>query len=131
MHHRAMALLAASLLITGCSYHYAIVAVERAGAIIFYAKDEKGTGCFSDFSVAVEDGPVVWKLSVDRYLAPPCQSKFPITYGVKPAGMSEKVKAAPLQPGTTYKVRGWDGDSYSGLFRIKQGITIENLPEQR
>jgi hypothetical protein len=131
MHHRALALFAVSLLTASCSYHYTIAAVERAGAIVFEPRDDKGTGCFSDFSVAINDGPVVWKLRVDKYLAPPCQSKFPITYGVKPAGMFEEVKAAPLQPGMTYKVEGWDGDSYSGLFRLEQGITIENLSEQR
>lgn len=99
MHHRASALLAASLLTTSCSYHYTIAAVEKAGAIVFEPRDHKGTGCFSDFSVAINDGPVVWKLSVGKYLAPPCQGKFPITYGVKPAGMSEEVNTAPLQPG--------------------------------
>lgn len=126
-----MPLLAASLLATGCSYHHAIVAVERAGAVIFVSKDGKGTGCLSSFSVTDKRGRVVWRLNSASYLAPPCQSKFPITYGVKPAGMSETVKAIPLQRGSTYKLEGWDGDSYSGLFRLKLDTTIENLPESQ
>lgn len=131
MRCRALILIAMLLATTSCSYHYAIAAVEQAGKIVFLPKDEKGTGCFSDFSVQAEGGPVVWELSIGRYLPPPCDNKFPITYGAVPAGMTEKVKAVPLQAGTIYVIEGWDGDSYSGRFRFKRSIVIDNLPEQR
>lgn len=115
----------------GCSYNYEIVATERSGVIVFGPAKETGTGCFSDFSVKDQAGAVMWKVTTEKYLPPPCDSKFPIIYGVKPHGMTEEVKPLPLQVGTAYRVEGWDGDTYSGTFRFKRGIIVENMPEPR
>ena len=29
----------------------------------------------------------------------------------------------------TVKVEGWDGDSYSGAFRFRQGIVVDNIKQ--
>jgi hypothetical protein len=43
--------------------------------------------------------------------------------------MMERVKAKPLLAGVTYKVEGWDGDNYSGAFRFRQGILVDNVKD--
>lgn len=90
---------------------------------------DKGTGCFSDFKVTGDTGEVVWELDAGQYLPPPCESKFPIIYASVPRGMIEKVKAQPLRADVLYKVEGWDGDSYSGAFRFRQSIVVDNVKE--
>ena len=120
-----------SMLLAGCSYHYELEAVEKNGRILFQPKDEHGTGCFSDFKVTNETGEVVWELDAGQYLPPPCDNKLPVIYGVIPRDMKERVKAAPLQAGILYKIEAWDGDSYSGAFRFRQGVVVENISERR
>ena len=44
-----------------------------------------------------------------------------------PHDMTERVKAKPLAAGVTYRVEGWDGDSYSGAFRFRKGVVVENV----
>jgi hypothetical protein len=117
--------------LTGCSYHYNLKAVELNGRIAFVPVKEKGTGCFADFKVTSETGEVVWELATSEYLPAPCQSDFPIIYGTAPHNMSERVKAKPLRAGLTYRLEGWDGDSYSGAFRFHEGIVVENIREAR
>ena len=129
MQSRPFALLPLALLASGCSYHFEIVATERSDRLVFEPAKKTGSGCFSDFSVRSEAGVVMWKVSAERYLPPPCDSKFPIVYGVKPRGMTEVVKPLALRTDVTYKVKGWDGDSYSGTFRFRRGIVVENIPE--
>ena len=114
-----------------CSYQYRIAAIERAGAIVFEPDGAQGTGCLSDLTVHARNGAAVWAVRAAGYRAPPCVSRFPLTYGVTPTGMSERVKAAPLRPGTVYVVEAWDGDSYSGSFRLDRRIVVENLPDRR
>jgi hypothetical protein len=129
---RYFALILASVFsITGCSYDYQIVAVERSGAIVFEPAKETGSGCFFDFSVRDPKGTVMWRVTAGKYLPPPCDSKFPIVYGVKPEGMAEEVKPLSLQAGITYRAVGWDGDNYTGTFRFKRGILVENMPKRR
>ncbi len=121
--------LSLALALTGCSYHYDLKAVELNGRIAFVPKKDKGTGCFSDFKVSNDAGEVVWELDAGQYLPPPCGSKFPIIYASVPHGMTEKVKAQPLRAGALYKVEGWDGDSYSGAFRFRRGVVIDNIED--
>lgn len=117
--------------LTGCSYHYDLKAVEMDGTIAFVPKADRGTGCFSDFRVETEAREVVWALDAGQYLPPPCDNKFPIRYGSVPHGMVEKVKAKPLKAGMLYRLQGWDGDSYAGAFRFRQGIVVGNADERR
>lgn len=119
------------ILLAACSYHYELKAVERNGRIIFEPKDDRGTGCFSDFNVTAESGEVTWDFIVGQYLPPPCKNELPVIYGRVPAGANERVKAAPLRPGILYKVEAWDGDSYSGAFRFREGVVVENIDNPR
>jgi hypothetical protein len=73
----------------------------------------------------------MWDLYADAYTPPPCQSRLPVVYGVVPAGMRVRVKAKVLVPNTDYVVDGWDGDSYRGAFRFRQGIAVDNIDYQR
>ncbi|MEO7751425.1 MAG: hypothetical protein ABIS09_08915 [Sphingomicrobium sp.] len=116
-----------ALALTGCSYHYDLKAVELSGRIAFMPMKDKGSGCFADFKVTSETGEVVWELSASQYLPPPCQSDFPVVYGTVPHDMAARVKAKPLTAGVTYRVEGWDGDGYSGAFRFRQGIVVDNI----
>ena len=120
-----------ALVLTACSYHFDLKVVELDGKIIFLAMDDQGTGCFSDFSVTNDAGQVMWHVEAAQYLPPPCDDKLPITYGVIPGGMTERVAAQPLRPEVLYKVEGWDGDSYSGAFRFRQERVIENIEADR
>ena len=117
------------LVLLGCSYHHDLKAIELNGRIAFVPTKDKTPGCFADFKVTSETGEVVWDLSAGQYFAPPCQSDFPVIYGTVPHAMTERVKAKPLIAGVTYRVEGWDGDSYSGAFRFRQGIVVENMKE--
>ncbi|CAA9515882.1 MAG: hypothetical protein AVDCRST_MAG31-1279 [uncultured Sphingomonas sp.] len=120
-----------ALALTGCSYHYDLRAVELNGTIAFVPVKDKGTGCFSRFTVESDEGEIVWEVMAGQYLPPPCESRFPILYASPPPGMTEKVKAKPLRAGVLYKIEGWDGDSYSGAFRFRQGIVIQNVENAR
>jgi len=122
---------ASALATAGCSYHYDIVAVEQFGAIVFEPAKDTGSGCFVEFSVKDQKGNVMWEVASGKYLPPPCDSKFPITYGATPQGMTERVKPVPLQTGITYRAEGWDGDNYSGAFRLRRGVIVDNMTEQR
>lgn len=113
----------------GCSYHYQLEAVERDGRLVFEAKGDHGTGCFADFKVTSEAGEVVWDIDAGRYLPPPCENRLPITYGVVPEGMLERVRAAPLRVGVLYRIEAWDADGYSGAFRFGRDI-VENIEER-
>jgi hypothetical protein len=118
------------MLLAGCSYHYQLQVVERNGWVAFEAEGDQGTGCFSDLKVTSEAGEVVWELDAGQYLPTPCENKLPLRYGVVPGGMQERVKAVPLRAGVLYRIEAWDGDSYSGAFRLGRGL-IENLEERR
>jgi hypothetical protein len=125
--HRSFVAGLLALALTGCSYHYDLKALELNGRIAFVPVKEKSTGCFADFKVTADTGEVVWDLAASQYLPPPCQSDFPVVYGTVPHDMTERVKAKPLAAGVTYRVEGWDGDSYSGAFRFRPGIVVENV----
>lgn len=131
MRKKSASALLSALALTACSYHYGLKVVELDGKIAFVAMDDQGTGCFSDFAVTDNAGQIVWKVDAAQYLPPPCEDKFPIVYGVTPRGMTERMAAQPLRPGALYKVEGWDGDSYSGAFRFRQGRIIENVETVR
>lgn len=127
MRRTSFAWLSLALILAGCSYHYDLRAVVLNGKIAFVPRDEKSTGCISDFNVTTETGEVVWELDAGRYLPPPCVNRFPIVYGSVPQGMVEKVPAKPLRAGMLYKVEGWDGDTYSGAFHFHEGIVIDDF----
>ena len=110
-----------------CSNLYDMIAVEHDSTFAFQPKDDKGSGCLSDFSVSDNSGAVVWRISTETYIPPPCENRFPIVYGIVPKGMNEEITPAQLKPGTTYKMHAWDGDGYSGSFRFRRGLIIENL----
>jgi hypothetical protein len=118
---------ALALSLIGCSYHYDLKAVELNGKIAFVPAKDKGSGCLANFKVTSEAGEVVWDLTAGQYFSPPCQSDFPIVYGSVPRNMRERVKAEPLRAGILYKLEGWDGDRYSGAFRFRQGIVVDNV----
>ncbi|MGH6782497.1 MAG: hypothetical protein ACREB5_10385, partial [Sphingomonadaceae bacterium] len=99
--------------------------------IAFEAKGSRGTGCFSNFRIISGTGEVVWSLDAGAYLPPPCDNKLPVIYGAVPTGMHERVKATPLRAGVLYRIEAWDGDTYSGAFRFRQSIVIENIDERR
>lgn len=118
---------ALALSLSGCVYEYEIDAVELEGNIAFVPGKHKGTGCLNSFKVTSETGEVVWEIDSGRYLPPPCKTRFPVFYASIPSGFTEKVAAEPLKPGVLYNVEAWDGDMYSGAFRFRQGIIIENV----
>ena len=126
---RSIAAALLPLVLTSCSYHYDLKAVELNGRIAFIPLKDKGSGCFADFKVTSETGEVVWELAASQYLPPPCQTDFPVVYGAVPHDMAERVKAKPLTAGVIYRVEGWDGDSYSGAFRFRQGIVVDNVKQ--
>lgn len=127
--HRRVFIAFLTCALTGCSYHYDLKAIELNGRIAFVPLKDKGSGCFADFKVTSDTGEVVWKLDAGQYLSSPCDSDFPVVYGAAPRAMTEKIKAKPLKVGVTYKVEGWDGDSYSGTFRFRQGIVVDNIKQ--
>ena len=118
---------ALALSLVGCSYHYDLKAVELNGKIAFLPAKDKGSGCFASFKVTNEAGELIWDLTAGQYFSPPCESDFPIVYGSVPRKMTERVKAKPLQAGVLYKLEGWDGDRYTGAFRFRQGIVVDNV----
>jgi hypothetical protein len=126
-----MALLPVALTLQGCSYHYDLRAVFKEGKVTIVPKKDKGTGCLWMFTVTNDKGQVVWELDGGPYRPSPCDNKFPITYGQVPSGMKERIKAQPLQPGITYRVEASDGDGYSGSFRLRRVLVIDEAPEQR
>ena len=119
--------LSLTLALSGCSYHYGLQAVALEGRVAFVPQKAKNTGCFSEFKVTGEAGEVIWELEAGQYLPPPCENKFPIIYGSAPRGMTETVKARPLRDGVLYRAEGWDGDSYSGAFRVRGRAGVDNL----
>jgi hypothetical protein len=127
---RRIAFWAILLLLAGCSYQYDLVAVERGGAIVFQPAKKHGNGCLSDMTIESENGEIMWRLDAGKYRAadPDCPSSFPVTYGVAPHGLPQQAPAKALKPGVLYFVQAWDGDSYTGAFRFKQGIIVENDP---
>lgn len=78
-----------------------------------------------------DKGQVVWDLDGGPYRPLPCINKFPVTYGQVPSGMKERVKARPLQPGAIYRIEASDGDGYSGSFRLRRVLMIDELENQR
>jgi hypothetical protein len=125
MNLRVATFLTLPLLLAGCSFHYGLKAVERNGNIAFEPADDQGTGCLANLRVTTEAGAVMWELDAG-YFPPPCKSQFPVAYGIVPPGMTESVKAVPLRRGVRYDVKAWDGDGYSGTFRLHGG-DLENL----
>ncbi|MBV9529138.1 hypothetical protein [Sphingomonas sp.] len=131
MRSRLIALLPLSVALYGCSYHYDLRAVFQDGRVTVVPKNDKGTGCLWMFTVTSDQGRVVWDVDGGAYSPPPCDDKFPITYGQVPSGMKERVRAQPLQPGVTYRIEASDGDSYSGSFRLRRVLVIDEVSEQR
>ena len=64
-------------------------------------------------------------------MEPACDNILPVTYGVVPAGMQERVKATPLRPAELYWIEAWDGSRYSGAFRITRDGIVEKIEERR
>ena len=75
-----------------------------------------GTGCLYDFAVYSADGEIVWKIRRPGYQPPPCESNFPLRYGVMPNGFTTIVRPKPLKHGVIYGMRGSDGDHAYGSF---------------
>jgi len=127
-----MAALSVLLAAAGCSYSYTLKAEDQDGRIVFVPeiKDgrNQGTGCFASFVVETLAGEVMWEWSTKGYKDPPCQNLLPVTYGVLPAGVDEITRAKPLKLGVVYALAAWDGDSYHGTFRLRQGVIADNLP---
>ena len=120
-----------AVLISGCSYGYTLKAEMRDGHVYFVVepaphKPPPG-GCLDDFTVKAPTGEVMWAWKADSYIRPPCRSDLPLAYGVIPAGRRELTKAKPLKLGVVYSVVGWAGDAYSGSFRLKQAIVVDNF----
>lgn len=131
MRSRLMALLPLSVAVYGCSYHYELRAVFQDGKVTIVPANDTGTGCLWRFTVTSDQGHVVWGVEGGAYSPPPCDNKFPITYGQVPSGMKERVRAQPLHLGVTYHVEASDGDSYSGSFRLRRVLVIDQVSEQR
>jgi hypothetical protein len=131
MRTRLVAVLPVAFALFGCSYHYDLRAVFQDGKVTIIPEKNKGTGCLWMFTVTDDKGQVVWDLDGGPYRPPPCESKFPIKYGQVPSAMKERVKSRPLQPGVTYRVEASDGDGYSGSFRLRRVLVIDEVPEQR
>ncbi len=124
---------AIALLLSGCSYGYVLKAEAHDGKVVFAPEPQtgrrsQGTGCLFNFTVKTASGETVWEWGAKAYIPPPCQSLLPVTYGVVPAGHEELTKAKPLKLDTVYVVEAWDGDSYTGSFRLMNGVFAENLP---
>ena len=122
-----------ALLLGGCSYGYTLKADTHDGKVIFTpelstSRRSQGRGCFANFTVKTKAGETVWEWGSDKYAPGPCQNLLPVTYGVAPAGLKEATRAKPLQLGVDYVIEAWDGDSYTGSFRLQRGIYAENLP---
>ncbi len=85
----------------------------------------------SHLTVTSETGELVWEATNNTYSPPPCENRFPVIYGTAPAGLWTEVEAAPLRPGVVYEVYAWDGDGYTGTFRLGENGAVENIDEQR
>lgn len=122
-----------TLLLSGCSYGHILKADAHDGKVVFAPEPQagrrsQGTGCLFNFTVKTASGETVWEWGSKGYAPPPCQSVLPVTYGVVPAGRQELTKAKPLKLDTVYVVEALDGDSYTGSFRLMNGVFAENLP---
>jgi hypothetical protein len=126
-------LVTTTLLLGGCSYGYTLKAEAKDGKVTFTpeptsGRRSQGTGCLSSFTVKTKGGETVWEWGSEKYTPSPCQNLLPVTYGVVPGGLQEATKAKPLRLGVEYVVEAWDGNSYTGSFRLEQGVYAENLP---
>ena len=131
MRSRLFAILPFALALFGCTYHYDLRAVFQNGKVTIVPKKDMGTGCLWTFTVSDDKGQVVWDVDGGPYRLPPCDNKFPITYGQVPSGMRERVKAQPLHPGVVYRVEASDGDGYSGSFRLRRVLMIDEVEGRR
>jgi len=155
MQVRLCGMLLSTILLSGCSYTYDILAVAINGHLAFIVdpKSRKQPDCIYSIHVdtdqaarakpiAGDDAQLVsrgvfwWK----DYAVDACANPFPIFYGQKLRGQtfvyggkSEKpVEAKPLIIGVVYEVAAASsGSGYGGgRFRILPDRRIENLPRE-
>jgi len=155
MRVRLYGALLSTILLSGCSYTYDILAVAINGHLAFVVdpKSRKHSDCIYSIHVqtdqaarakptAGDDAQLVsrgvfwWK----DYAVDDCSNPFPIFYGQKLQGqafvydgkMEKPVEAKPLVIGVVYEVTAASsGSGYGGgRFRILPNRRIENLPRE-
>ena len=110
-----------TMLLGGCSYSYDVLAVVRAGQIVFIVdpKSPSSASCIRRIEVAaVGERSSVWRESVDY--DDDCANKFPVSYGVSFKGRHQPewptIKASPLRRGVIYEVGTTTGATGSVLM---------------
>jgi hypothetical protein len=147
---KAIALLASTLALQGCSYSYPIWATMVGGRLAFESGDP-AYGCFTNISVAMA-GPLapdpardsiadpvergraeaaardVWR--TDAVATYECKGKFPVVYGA-PMPEITIVAARPLKIGVPYAVStyGPKGAGGHGCFKINPDRRPENISD--
>lgn len=123
-----------TMLLGGCSYSYDVLAVVRAGQIVFIVdpKSPSSASCIRRIEVAaVGERSSVWRESVDY--DDDCANKFPVSYGVSFKGRHQPewptIKASPLRRGVIYEVGTTTGATGygAGRFIIRSDGRVENL----
>ena len=155
MRVRLFGVLLSTILLSGCSYTYDVLAVAINGHLAFIVdpKSRKQPDCIRSIHVetdqtarakptAGDDAQLVsrgvfwWK----DYAVDGCPNPFPISYGQRLQGQAfvydgkpeKPVEAKPLIIGVVYEVTtASSGSGYGGgRFRILPDWRIENLPRE-
>lgn len=133
---RVLILLLSTIILSGCSYVYDVIATLENGQITFSIdpRSRSKPSCLSRIEVTAEDDRgSAWLASVsyDDH----CANKFPIKYGSRFEGQPQPewptIRAKPIRPGIIYEVTTTTGATgYGwGRFIIKTNGQLVNLKQ--
>lgn len=136
MVRRVLLLLWSTIILSGCSYEYGVVAMLENGQIIFGVdpRSNSNPSCLRRIEVIAEDErESAWRASVSY--DDDCANKFPIKYGSSFHGQPQPewptITAKPIRPGIIYEVNTTTGATgYGwGRFTIKTDGQLVNLEQ--
>jgi hypothetical protein len=136
MVRRVLLLLWTTIILSGCSYGYDVVAALENGQITFRIDPRSNSkpSCVRRIEVTAEDEKEsAWLASVSY--DDDCANKFPIKYGSSFVGHPQPewptIRAKPLRPGIIYEITTTTGATgYGwGRFTIKTDGQVVNLKQ--